>query len=217
MIDVTPLAAAIFIQILLIFVFFCIGLFFYIRKLSARLKSAVEKKPAEESDNTSTVEHYLATEIKLTKGRKDALYSEDQEPVPQLTEPDWLALRECYLEFEKELFFDKEREDAFWVRLGDGLKKLLVDSSLVKRSSISEAKDEDDEDTHEMKKLMRSQTDELESFLRVIEDDDSAISSEELVEKLRHVANSHRELSHCMFVLEDENNFLREQITALLK
>ena len=63
---------------------------------------------------------------------------------------------------------------------------------------------------------MEAQQGELENLLSGLDSDDSELEQDILKEKLTTLSNSHKELSHCIAILEDENKFLRDQIKGLL-
>lgn len=216
-ITLTPLVAAIYFQLLLIFLVLSLGFYIYVRRLQRQTRSS-SSSSGEETTHTS-VAHYLATEIKLTQGRRETLYHDtDGPPDPELTEEDILTLRERYLDFEATLLEDTARENAFWIRLAQGIKRLLNEAHLVKRIPATEAQaGESDDEAAEINNLMKQQQDELDRFLSSFDEEEEGISAEELKGRLKTIANSHRELSHCIFSLEDENRFLREQIASLLQ
>lgn len=68
-----------------------------------------------------------------------------------------------------------------------------------------------------MKSLLKSQYDDFDDLYLKLEDEKSETEVAELKKKLNSIIRSHTELSQCVFVLEDENKFLREQISSLLK
>jgi len=218
-ITLSPLATALYIQLLVIFALLNGWLYFRLRRLKRRRQSdEMENATGGERADTSTA-HYLATEIKLTRGRLESLYPEGVPPEPELTEADLLSLRDRYLGLEAELLQDTAREDVFWKRLAEGIRRLLTDCHLVKRMPVTETGDGDEaeDETAELRALVKQQQEELERFLSTLDEDDGELGPEELKKRLTTLASSHRELSHCIFSLEDENHFLREQVASLLK
>ena len=165
---------------------------------------------------TASVEHYLTTEIKLTHSRFDLLYPDDDLQGSEFSEPDRLTLRKTFLEMEKELLTYNEREDVFWVNLNKKMKKILGDQNLVKRLIIKEVNEDDDEEQKEMKILLKSQSDDFDNVISGLEGAKNETEISELKNKLKEILRSHAELSHCIFILEDENIFLRDQIGELL-
>jgi hypothetical protein len=165
----------------------------------------------------SSVEHYLTTEIKLTQSRFDLFYKEEDIQDGILSEADWLLLRKSYLDIEKDNLSSTEREDPFWVGLGEKLKKILNECHLVKRLKLKEVEEDDDDEIKEMKTLLKSQYDTFDDLYLKLEGAKNETEIAELKEKLNTIIRSHTELSQCIYVLEDENKFLREQISSLLK
>ena len=176
----------------------------------------VAKEHADVSSDAST-EHYLTAEIKLTQSRFDMFYKEDDLNESEFAEPDWLLLRKNYLDLEKTLLSSAEREDDFWVNIGDKLKSLLSSSHLVKRIKLKEVQEDEEDEIKEMKSLLKSQYDDFDDLYLKLEGEKSEAEVVELKEKLNSIIRSHTELSQCVFILEDENKFLREQISSLLK
>ena len=117
---------------------------------------------------------------------------------------------------EKELLASKEREDPFWVGLGEKLKGILNQRHLVKRLKLKKIEDDDEEEVKEMKALLKSQYDTFDELYLELEGAKSAAEITELKEKLNTIIRSHTELSHCIYILEDENLFLRNQIKGLV-
>ena len=64
---------------------------------------------------------------------------------------------------------------------------------------------------------MEAQRGKLDHLLSGFDSEDTELGQEALKDKLSTLSNSHRELSHCIAVLEDENKFLRDQIKGLLE
>ena len=164
-----------------------------------------------------SVEHYLTTEIKLTDGRFDLLYPNDDLQGEMFVEPDRLKLRKNFLEMEKELLNHNEREDVFWFDLNKKIEQLLGDSNLVKRLKIKAVSEDDEDEQKEMKMLLKSQYDHFDDIFAGLDGAKSEAEISELKDKLLAVIRSHTELAHCVYILEDENVFLRNQIQGLLK
>lgn len=193
-------------------------LLFLLRSKNKQLKKLkhIANDDKDES-STSSVEHYLTAEIKLTQSRFDLLYKDENFQGGVLSEPDWLRLRKNFLDMEKEILSSTDREDAFWVDLGKKLKKLLSISLLVKRIKVKDIDEDDEDEVKEMKALLKSQHEDFDDLLLKLEGEKNAAEIAELNEKLSVIMRSHTELSQCLYMLEDENKFLRDQINSLLK
>ncbi|MGD8784355.1 MAG: hypothetical protein PVG75_07945, partial [Thioalkalispiraceae bacterium] len=135
----------------------------------------------------------------------------------EIIEPDCLLLRKKYLELEKELLGNTEREDNFWANLSANLRRIIQDCYLVKRLKLKEIKEDAEEEINELKTIMEEQTEEFESLLAGLDSDSNVIEIAAVKDKLSTLSRSHKELSHCIAVLEDENQFLRNQIRGLLE
>ena len=218
MISLDPVAFIIIVQTILLLIMVVAVLLFMLRAKNKKLKVIYQKKSEEdEVSPTASIEHYLMTETKVTSARYESLYKEEDLQQKEITEPDLLILRKNFLELEKELLSDKERSDEFWDGLKEKFKNLLNKSQLVKRLTTKEVSDDDEEDVQEMKKLLKAQYDEFDELYITLEGQKSEDEIKKIKEKLSSVIRSHTELSHCMYILEDENKFLREQINSLLK
>ncbi len=225
MIQLSPLTFSFLLEAVILLAAACAGMAWYIRHQRRRLRAAAQApaaRPADEAANVD-VRHYLQAEIKLTEERFNTLFGEAPREQVELTERDWLRLRQGYLALELELAADKTRDDDFWTRFGQAMRRLLLERKLVKRLDLGDIKDmaekekeekAEHEDLATMMELMQEEARELEEALAEMGEDESGGS---LAEKLQRVARSHREMSHCVFVLEDENKLLREQIRALLE
>lgn len=102
----------------------------------------VAKEHADACSDAS-LEHYLTTEIKLTQSRLDMFDKENDLQESEFAESDWLLLRKNYLDLEKELLSSAEREDDFWINIGDKLKSLLSSCHLVKRIKLKKVQEDE--------------------------------------------------------------------------
>ena len=195
--DVGETTFVIMMQAIIILTLSSLFLFFLFRSIQKRLNVCMTASSHVNTGSSFTdVEHYL------TAG---------------FCEPDWLFLRKNYLELEKGFLASKEREDFFWINLGNTMKVMAENAYLAKRMKIDKPDESEEEETKELKNMMIEQNNVFEELLAEIESDNCEIKIAPLKEKLIKLSRSHTELSHCIFVLEDENIFLREQIRGLLK
>lgn len=217
MISMSAISFIIIIQSIIFLLILAVFLFYLLRSKNKKLnKLMLDSKNHGEVSSSSSVEHYLTAEIKLTSNRFDLFYQNEDRQHADFSEPDWLQLRRSFLETEKELLLHEERDDAFWVELGSKLKTILNDHHLVKRIKIKEINDDEEDEIKEMKSLLKSQYDDFDNLYAELEGDKSEAEIKELKEKLTAIIRSHTELSHCIHMLEDENVFLRDQIKELL-
>ena len=215
MISLSQISFIIIIQTIIFLLMLSGILVFLLRSKNKQIKKS--SKGEGNHSSISSVEHYFTTEIKLTQNRFDLFYKDEDFQEGVLAEPDWLRLRKNFLEMEKEILSSTDREDAFWVELGKKLKKLLSISLLVKRIKVKDIDEDDEDEIKEMKALLKSQHDDFDDILLALEGEKGAEEIAKLKEKLNSIVRSHTELSQCIFILEDENKFLRDQISSLLK
>lgn len=192
--------------------------FFLWFRAKNKLRNQASKITAmEQTSPVSSLQHYLSTEIKLTKGRFDLLFKDADRQHVDIIEPDWLLLRNKYLELELSFLGSQDRNDPFWTSLGKSLRQILNDCYMVKRLKLKTAEADANEEIHDLKSIINSQNEELESLLAGLENEESKIELKNVKQKLDVLSRSHKELSHCIAILEDENFFLRNQISGLLK
>jgi len=216
-ISINEVSLSIIIQVIILLVFSSLILYFLWRNSVKKLKASLATAATQtETSPSASVEHYLATEIKLTESRFDLLYKNADHENVEVVEADLLTLRTHYLNLEKELLDTMEREDVFWTNLAKKLRRTLHDCHLVKRLKLKAASEDAEEEIKELRAVMEAQQGELENLLSGLENEDSELEQETLKEKLTTLSQSHKELSHCIAILEDENQFLRNQIKGLL-
>jgi hypothetical protein len=207
----------IIIQLLIVFIILSAYLYFLLRLKNKKIKAL--SNTVSESDEVSplaSVEYYLTAEIKLIEGRFGLLFSDEDLLNEEFGEADWLTLRKGFLEIEKELLTEQNRLDALWEDTGDKVKSILKNNHLVKRMKVLEVNDDDVEVEKEMKTLLKSQYDDFDNLYAEMEGAKSEAEVSQLKEKLSSIIRSHTELTHCMYILEDENLFLRNQVKGLL-
>lgn len=218
MVSIGGVTFIIIIQSIIVLTVLSVFLFFLLRLKNKKIKTLMSGVNEHKNISpTASVEHYLTTEIKLTQGRFDLLYPDDDLQGEFFSEPDRLILRRNFLEMEKELLNHNERADVFWFDLNKNIKKILGEHNLVKRLKIKEIKEDDDDEQKEMKILLKSQYDDFDNIFAGLEGAKNEAEISELKDKLQVVIRSHTELAHCIFILEDENSFLRKQVNELLQ
>lgn len=218
MITMSEIAFILMIQAKIILAVLVVFLFYLIHVKNKQFKQLKnELQTRTEVSPTASTEHYLTAEIKLTLGRFDSLYSEKDLSSLSLAEPDWLFLRQNILEIEKDLLSATEREEDFWLGMGKKYTGILKKANLVKRIKVKEvAPDEAGDEREDMTLLLQSQHSVFEELQNDLVGEKNEAEIIKLSDKLKAVARSHTELSHCIYVLEDENTFLRNQIQGLL-
>jgi len=215
-VSISGITFFIIIQTLIVFVILSAFLFFLLRSKNKKIK-ALANTVSEFNDVSplASVEYYLTAEIKLIEGRFALLYSEEDLLKEYFGEADWLSLRRGFLEIEKALL-KNDNLDNFWIAIGDNFKNILKINHLVKRIKVKEVNEDDEDDVKEMKILLKSQYDDFDNLYAEMEGAKSEAEVKQLKEKLSSIIRSHTELTHCVYILEDENLFLRNQINELL-
>lgn len=216
MVSIGGITFIIIIQTLIVFILLSAFLFFLLRLKNKKI-NALSSKVTEFSAASplASVEYYLTAELKLTEGRFALLYSEEDLLKEDYGEADWLALRKGFLEIEKTLLKDNDLAH-FWTNVGDNFKNILKDNHLVKRIKVKEVSEDDEDEVKEMKTLLKSQYDDFDNLFTEMEGAKSEEEVSQLREKLSGIIRSHTELTHCIYILEDENSFLRSQVKELL-
>ena len=218
MINVSLVSLVVIVQLIIFLILAIIVLSFLLRSKKNELnKQRHALKSYKEISPLSSVEYYFTAEIKLTESRFSQSFTNEDLKGEVFGEPDWLLLRKNFLELEKELLLSKETIDSFWVDTGNKFKSILEQSQLVKRIKIREVGDSDEKDElKEMKQLLKSQYDDFDALFLELDGEKSNVEVEGIREKLSSIMRNHTELSHCIYILEDENLFLRDQIKGLV-
>lgn len=220
MIEVDEIAFSIIIQLIIVLALLCAIFLVLWRRAKSRLKKLSQGNESDADTNyaspDASTESYLTTEIKITESRFEQLYANSGIESAEITEGDILLLRKYLLEFEKEQLVTKEREEDFWLNLFKSVLQIVKNLKLAKRQKPV-ASDSDEDEIKELKNLLEQQVSELENAMSVLEQDQGESNEEELKKKLLSISRSHKELSHCVYLLEDENMFLRDQIQSLLQ
>ncbi|WJW76589.1 hypothetical protein QVG61_05725 [Thiohalobacter sp. IOR34] len=157
-------------------------------------------------------QHYLRREIRLARQR--------------LAERDCLQqrLRLALLEFEQTLAGAPAavRDAAFWEGLESRLAELVEAAGLTAAEVAPRAGDEA-EDEPPTAGLVQQQARAIERLRGLVREllqrlgEETLSQGEDIDARLHELENSNRELHQCVQVLEDENEFLRRQIAALLQ
>ena len=224
MVSISEISLIIIIQSIIILVILIGFLFFLLRAKNKEIK-ALMLTPANENegeaeasvDSFASVEYYLTAEIKLLETRFDLLFKDEDLLGEIFGEHDWIALRKGFLEIEKDLLINSGKVTTLWIDIGVKIKKLLDDCHLVKRIKLKEVNEDDGDSQKEMKQLLKSQYDDFDNLYLELEGEKTEEEVKVLKEKLTSIIRSHTELSHCVYMLENENVFLRDQVKELIQ
>lgn len=218
MVELNYFTLIIIFQVMFVLFVLVIFLFFLLRSKNTNIEKLIVKAGKHEEESPiASVKFYLTAEAKITELRFNQLYSKEDLEKQEFTEPDWLVLRQHFLEIEKEFLLNEERVDSFWVGVGDRLKALLKKHHLVKRIKSVNINPGDSEDQVSLKNLLNLQFDALENISTELAGEKTEEEITELKNKLLIAIRTHTELSHCVNMIGDENDFLHRQVNELTK
>lgn len=183
------------------------------------------------SDPHPTPVLYLESEVAKTRNHLDSLAAE------KVDKPPALSLRAALLEIEVELsqHSPEPRDRNFWQGLADRLGAIVeatgyrtaspeaITSPVVDARAIAtptgSVLDGDDTNVSGLVEQQAKTIDYLRNYIQELLDQHGHQPSPDpdIAGKFDELERANKELSSCMVVLEDENEFLRAQIAALLK
>lgn len=182
------------------------------------------------SDAHPTPALYLESELAKTRTHLQSLAAERADGAADAAadpaQPA-LSLRAALLEVEAELSksLPEERTREFWQGLADRLGGILTaagfNATTAKASAAQAPQAGNVEDTNvaEIADQQSKTIDYLRNYIQELLDQYGHEPSPEpnISDKFDQLERANKELSGCVEILEDENEFLREQIAALLK
>lgn len=155
---------------------------------------------------------YLVRELERTSSRvRSAQHGSDS--------AFWLPLRLAILRLEKEWSLHDDRSETFWQAATWGLEQAVKEHGLVPLRRPPRARKNDDTGLAEAAERHRHSISFLRASVHEVlektgeQQEMGSIVNQEF-DQLEHV---NHELEQCVAVLEDENKFLRDQLSALLK
>lgn len=190
------------------------------------------------SDTHPTPALYLESEVAKTRNHLDSLTKDKAETQPGDavdTTHSALGLRAALLKVEAELSqsLPEQRDHNFWQGLADRLDGILSTSGYQPPSSAvattpepapgatatGSLLDEEDASVTGLVEQQAKTIDYLRNYIQEILDQHDHQPSPDpgITGKFDDLERANKELSSCVAVLEDENEFLRHQIAALLK
>jgi len=218
MIRVHAATLLVLLELLLMSIGAGIYLYFWGRRQKVNNAIEVSKTSAEKNPDAG---QYLLTEEKLTRSRHAVVTSATNLDDHDVAVGAALALRADYLQMEHELNALEERDDAFWQSFDERMRALLDTHTLQKTVTVpllpkgSEAKNKDAE---QLKELVGAQVDTIKNLRwRLTEAIGDDLKRQELEKHIDHIEHTNKEMASCVSILEDENEFLRNQISELLK
>lgn len=155
---------------------------------------------------------YLVREIERTSARiRSARHASDVAV--------WLSLRLAVLELEKECSLHDDRSEIFWRALAGRIERSVRKCGLVPLRQSPKEKSNDDTGLSEIAKRQKHTITFLKAHVHDVlqkvglEQEMGAVVDQEF-DRLDH---ANHELEQCVAVLEDENKFLRDQVSGLLE
>lgn len=223
MIRVHAAVFLVLLQLLLMSIGAGVYLYFWGRRQKINNSVDVPKVGVEKNPDAG---QYLFTEEKLTRNRHSVVTSAPTLGDHEVAAGASLALRADFLQMEHDLNKLEDRDDAFWQSFEERMRALIDRHIPQKPATVLEAapllpgnsSEAVNEDAEQLKELVGAQVDTIKTLRKrlseVIDDD---VKRQEFEEHVNHIERTNKEMAGCVTVLEDENEFLREQIAALLK
>ena len=200
------------------------GVYLYFWGRRQKVNNATEGAKANGEKNPDAGQ-YLLTEGKLTRSRHAVITSAANLDYHNLAVGAALALRADFLQLEYELNALEERDDAFWQSFDERMRALLnthvppkTETALEAVTLLPKTSKAKNEDAEQLKELVGAQVDTIKNLRwRLTEAIGDDLKRQELEEHLDHIERTNKEMASCVSILENENEFLREQIVELLK
>ena len=193
-----------------------------------KLKKRVIKISASDTNHSSIqpfIKRYIENEIKKATDRLHAIQTFDQSEFDDgaTGEQKRLALRVGILGLEPHCVDHPQKDAFFWNSYLNRLQELLdeVGYTLHGMEAPTEATYgetiEIDEDEVDAKRLTQQIEKLIDEIAKYIWQEILGEKNTELKTKIDRLKRMLTELVQCMFILDDENQFLRNQIAALVK
>ncbi len=200
------------------------GVYLYFWGRRQKVKTATEGAHASAEKNPDAGQ-YLLTEEKLTRNRHAVITSATNLDDHEVAVGAALALRADFLQMEYELNALEERDDAFWRSFDNRMRALLDTHTPPKTEPALEAvpllpksSEAKNADAEQLKELVGAQVDTIKNLRwRLTEAISEDLKRQELEQHLDHIEHTNKEMASCVSILENENEFLRNQIVELLK
>lgn len=221
MVKISLVVFLLVLQLLLVAVVLAVFALLKVRRLSARLAAlrvAPVPSPIPATGEPKDIAQYLAVELQRTRGRLDNQGGVTPGAGASASTAGRLALRVELLQIEEEWSSQTEHDDAAWSELDERLRRLLAQDAAAPKSPAPSSATVGGSDVVETKGLFDEQHMTIEQLKADIA---AAVSSSDATEslqaKLDKLGRTARELTFCVSILEDENQFLRDQVRALLQ
>jgi len=186
-----------------------------LRQISVRIKrlpsTPKSQRLAEPRVARVDIVQYLARELERTSARVRGAQSGSDIAL-------WLNLRAAVLQLEKEWSLQDDRSEIFWRALAGRLERLVRDHGLVPLAKLSRTQKDNEPGLVDVVERQKHTIAFLKKYIHDVltqvgrrQELGPAVDKEfERIERTNH------ELEQCVAVLEDENQFLREQLAVFL-
>jgi len=186
-----------------------------LRQISVRIKrlpsTPKSQRLAEPRVARVDIVQYLARELERTSARVRGAQSGSDIAL-------WLNLRAAVLQLEKEWSLQDDRSEIFWRALAGRLERLVRDHGLVPLAKLSRTQKDNEPGLVDVVERQKYTIAFLKKYIHDVltqvgrrQELGPAVDKEfERIERTNH------ELEQCVAVLEDENQFLREQLAVFL-
>lgn len=215
MIQVTLYYVLVLLEAVVVLAAFSGYLLLRLRHASARTKQVRPKSrpqvPFEPRVARLDIVQYLARELERTSARV-------RHAQPGSDIALWLDLRAAVLQLEKEWSQQDDRSEIFWRALAGRLERLARDHNLIPvPRPLKERKD----DEPGLADVIERQQHTISFLKKYIHDVLTQVGRRKELgpavdEEFARLEHTNHELQQCVAVLEDENQFLREQIASFL-
>ncbi len=215
MIEVNTIVFVILVELLIVLLVLSAGLAYVLMRMKNSLSSGQEMID-ELKNRKPDASLYFKSESRMTTDRHSALglNQEKRKSWCDLEHEAVLLVRADLLNLEKEYAkIPEERDDSFWAHYHKSFEELLKKHELYNCLHARFMEDETG-----IRELFSTTKDEIEQLRQYVDTNiaDKSVKAE-LSGLLDSLVNRQREMGDCIFVLEDESAFLRDQVATLLK
>jgi hypothetical protein len=186
-----------------------------LRRVAARTKPVPFKSrpqvPFEPTVARLDIVQYLARELERTSARV-------RHAQPGSDIALWLDLRAAVLQLEKEWSQQDDRSEIFWSALAGRLKRLVRDHNLIPLAKALKDRQDDEPGLADVVERQQHTIAFLKKYIHDVLTEVGRRSELGPVvdNEFARLEHTNHELQQCVAVLEDENQFLREQIASFL-
>jgi len=215
MIQVTLYSFLLLLEALVVLAAFTGYLLLRLHHVAARTKQRSSKSrppaPSEPKVARLDIVQYLTRELERTSARV-------RHAQPGSDIALWLDLRAAVLQLEKEWSQQDDRSEIFWRALAGRLERLVRDHNLIPLAKALKDRQDDEPGLADVVERQQHTIAFLKKYIHdVLTEVGRRSELGPVVDKeFARLEHTNHELQQCVAVLEDENQFLREQIASFL-